>query len=273
MKRVWFVVALAGLITSGCKKDKATSDEDLQPAKVVREGEPPAVPHGGPGAVHGAPHGAQGGNTTAPAQGGIKGPVLETMNSGGYTYVRVQNNGKDVWAAGPETVVKVGDQVSFAPEMPMENFPSPTLKRTFPLIYFVSSLGAVSGDGTAAAMPVPEAAASPDGGVKAEAIVDIPKAEGGKRVAEVFAEKATLSGKEVIIRGKVTKFNAGIMGRNWIHIEDGSGVKGSNDLTVTTDEMTEVGSIIVITGTVATDKDFGAGYAYGVIVENAKLSK
>ncbi len=267
MKRIWFVVALFGLVSSGCRKEKANSDDDLQPAKVVRADHPAAAataPHGHPGA---APAAAQ----AVPSQGAISGAVLETMNSGGYTYVRVNNNGTDVWAAGPSTALKVGDKVSFAPEMPMSDFASPTLKRSFSLIYFVSSLGAVSGDGSAATPTSP-------GDAKGTApetakIGDIPLAQGGKRVAEVFAEKDALSGKTVSIRGTVVKFNAGIMGRNWIHIQDGSGVKGQNDLTVTTDAMTEVGATVVITGVVAINKDFGAGYAYDVIIEEAKLSK
>jgi hypothetical protein len=73
----------------------------------------------------------------------------------------------------------------------------------------------------------------------------------------------------------VVKFSAGIMGRDWVHLRDGSGAqdKGTNDITVTTGDQAAVGDVVVAKGVVRTDKDFGAGYAYPVIVEDAKLSK
>jgi hypothetical protein len=106
--------------------------------------------------------------------------------------------------------------------------------------------------------------------------VKVPKASGAdaRTVAEVFAQRAALKEKPVTIRGKVVKYNEGIMGRNWVHLRDGTGTSGKdNDITVTTDDRTAVGDVIVVKGTVRVDKDFGAGYAYPVIVEDAKVSK
>ena len=96
---------------------------------------------------------------------------------------------------------------------------------------------------------------------------------GGVSVADVFAKKAALSGKTVTVRGKVVKFNGGIMDRNWLHIQDGSGKADAhdNDLTITTDDAASVGDVVTVTGIVGTNKDFGAGYAYDVIVEKASL--
>ncbi len=103
----------------------------------------------------------------------------------------------------------------------------------------------------------------------------IPKAEGeeGRTVAEVHAQKAELSGKPVSVRGKVVKFNAAILGTNWVHLQDGSGSAGSgdNDLTAQIAGTVEVGQVVTIRGTVATDKDFGAGYSYPVIVQDGAV--
>ena len=73
------------------------------------------------------------------------------------------------------------------------------------------------------------------------------------------------------MRGKVVKFSPEIMGKNWIHLQDGTGKEGTNDLTVTTKMMAKVGDTVVISGAVATDKDFGYGYKYGVIIEDADV--
>jgi hypothetical protein len=100
----------------------------------------------------------------------------------------------------------------------------------------------------------------------------IAKAEGGKTVAEVFAEKDALAGQPVTVRGKVVKVNAGIMGKNWLHVRDGSGAEGTNDLTVTTaGTLPAVGDTVVVTGPVTLNKDFGMGYTYDVIVEDAAV--
>jgi len=92
------------------------------------------------------------------------------------------------------------------------------------------------------------------------------------KVEDLYAKKSDLSGKTVTIKGKVVKFTAGIMGKNWIHVQDGSGGPGTNDITVTTDGFAEVDNNVTITGVLSTDKDFGYGYKYGVIIEDAKVS-
>lgn len=115
-------------------------------------------------------------------------------------------------------------------------------------------------------------APSPAAAAEAPAAEPIPKAEGeeGRTVAEVYAQKAELSGKPVVVRGKVVKFNAAILGTNWVHLQDGSGSAASsdNDLTAQIAGTVEVGQVVSIRGTVATDKDFGAGYSYPVIVQD-----
>jgi predicted small lipoprotein YifL len=102
----------------------------------------------------------------------------------------------------------------------------------------------------------------------------VAKAEGGQTVAEVYEQKAALAGTKVTVRGKVVKTNPGIMGKDWLHVRDGSGAEGTNDLTVTTGSkpLPEIGDVVVIVGTVALDKDFGMGYQYPVIVEDATVT-
>ena len=102
----------------------------------------------------------------------------------------------------------------------------------------------------------------------------IAKAEGGKTIQEIFDEKTALAGNKVTVRGKAVKVNAGIMGKNWVHIRDGSGTNGDNDLTVTTasPNVPDVGDLVLVTGTVALDQDFGMGYQYAVILQDAEIT-
>ena len=63
------------------------------------------------------------------------------------------------------------------------------------------------------------------------------------------------------------------MGKNWIHIQDGSGDSNNFDLTITTQDQAKVGDVVTFEGTIGTKKDFGYGYLYEVIMEDAKLLK
>jgi hypothetical protein len=104
-------------------------------------------------------------------------------------------------------------------------------------------------------------------------LLSVEKAAGGKTIAEVWAGKAAMHDSEVAIRGQVVKFLPSIMGKNWLHLGEGSGshAKGDDDITVTTQNVAKVGNVVTVTGTLRLDKDFGAGYRYPVIVEDAKI--
>ncbi len=103
--------------------------------------------------------------------------------------------------------------------------------------------------------------------------VDVKPAEQGITIAELLADKQKYAGKTIRIKGKVTKFNAKIMNRNWIHIQDGTEYAGKFDLTATTDIEAIVGETLTLEGTITLDKDFGYGYSYEVLMEDAKPIK
>lgn len=210
-----------------------------------------------------------------PAAESVAGVVAETMDAGGYTYVRLSTADRgEVWAAASQFDVRVGDRVVVAVDMPMENFHSDTLNRDFPLIYFASSIGpeGAAPKGAQVMPPGHPPTGTPRAAVErpAEAIAPPP---GGTAIADVWANRQALAGKAVTVRGKVMKFNAGIMGRNWVHLQDGTGndKDGTHDLTVTTDAEVKPGDLVTLRGTLALDKDFTAGYRYAIILEGATI--
>jgi len=209
---------------------------------------------------------------------GLSGKVVETMDSGGYTYAKLDVGGKPVWVAGPRTPIKVGQTVLAAKGTPMTNFRSSTLNRTFATIHFVPAFGrppgTAGGHAPGNTTGSPHAKAPANGSKTTTAPgKPIAPAAGGKTVAGLFAEKATLAGKKVVVRGKVVKFSARIMGRNWIHLRDGTGKRGTNDITITTKDSAAVGDVVTVSGTAATNKNFGGGYQYELIIENATVTK
>jgi hypothetical protein len=209
--------------------------------------------------------------------GMVRGTVLETMNSGGYTYVFMDTGQDQRWIAALETTVKVGDVVQTDQGMAMNGFTSKTLNRTFNVVYFVGGLQNLSGGSQPQAQTsgeLPTGHPEISGGTETAAIAEITAFEEGKDIAYVYANKDAIAGEPITLRGKVVKYNPGILGWNFIHIQDGSGDAGagSNDLIVTSKSEAAVGDVVVLSGTIVLDKDFGAGYSYPVLLEDASVT-
>lgn len=201
----------------------------------------------------------------------LKGEVLEIKEVESYTYLRLKTQGGETWAAVAKTPVAKGAQVVIENPMVMRDFQSRSLNRTFPEIVFGSLAG--TGHGVAGADM-----ARAHAGLAGQADmgkIKVAKATGPNAytVAEIVTGKARLKDKPVVVRAQVVKFNPEIMGRNWLHVRDGSGsaAAGSNDLLVTSQGRAKVGDVVTVKGIVRADKDFGAGYAYQVLVEDATL--
>ena len=235
-------------------------------------------------------------NSQAPADTGMEAPakvnvlsgkVEETMNSGGYTYILLDKEGEKIWVAVPETQISEGEEVVLEPGMEMVNFTSSTLNRTFERI--ILSAGPVSEKGESVEknmemphvdLPMGMLKAPASGGMGVSTPIDdvkVEKATGqdAYTIAEIYEKKTDLCNNKVIVQGKVVKVLPKIMGKNWIHLQDGSGdeKKGNYDLVVTSQDIPSVGDVITVNGTLYTDKDFGAGYKYNVIVEEASITK
>jgi hypothetical protein len=188
--------------------------------------------------------------------GMVRGTVLETMNSGGYTYAFMDTGQDQRWVAALEMPVTVGDVVQTDEGMAMSGFTSKTLNRTFNVVYFVSTLQNLSGGSPPSAQAsgeMPQGHPDISAGAATTAVAAIEAYEEGKDIAYVYANKDELAGQPLTLRGKVVKYNPGILGWNFIHIQDGSGdaAAGSNDLIVTTKADTAVGETIVLSGTIA----------------------
>jgi hypothetical protein len=278
-KDILIVGLTAALLACSGKEQTTTPVTQTKPAQqaaipAVTQSLPPGLPPGHP-PIDAVKQQAAPTPAPPPSAGRITGRILETMNAGGYTYMRLGTSNGDVWTAVLETKVKKGATVTVEPQMVAEKFQSNTLNRTFDKLIM----------GMLAEAPSKEAPANPANpmGTALQHMtsaanigdVNVEKVEGGRTIAETWAKRNELKDKPVVIRGKVVKFLGGIMGKNWIHLRDGSGsrAEGNDDITVTTEAVAKVGDVVTISGTVRVDKDFGAGYLYPVIVEDAKLQK
>jgi hypothetical protein len=189
--------------------------------------------------------------------------AVESMNASNYTYINVEENGKKFWIAVPQMEVKKGETLYFSKSMEMKNFKSETLNRSFESVLFVDDISRQPIVQKVMQHPIPTTAK--------EEKVKVQKLKDGKSIAEIFNGMNNLNGKDVKVRGKVMKFNPGIMGTNWIHIQDGTASNNDYDLLVTSDTPVQLGQIIVAEGKLVTNKDFGSGYSYKALIENAKV--
>ncbi|MGI9530049.1 GW dipeptide domain-containing protein [Lutimonas sp.] len=195
--------------------------------------------------------------------------INEIQQTSGYTYLLVQNGGKEFWMAVAKMDAKVGEKIYFVDAMEMQNFESKELGRVFESIVFVDKVSKKPIDASSAkeAFIAKKKEAN-------KALLDSIKLDpvaGGQQIGELFEKSADYNTKKVKVRGQVVKVNADIMDRNWVHLVDGTEGLGKSDMTFTTQELVKVGDTVVLEGVLALDREFGAGYTYPVIVEEAVL--
>lgn len=192
--------------------------------------------------------------------------VKEVIQTSNYTYLLVKENGTEKWIAVDKMEANPGETYYYTGSFEMTDFESKELERTFASIYFIEKLGSSPEIFVEKPVMDPHSTGRP----KVDQLeITVEPVEGGITIAELYSGKDSYAGKKVKITGQVTKFNEAIMKKNWIHLQDGTNFSGKYDLTATTESVTEVGDIITIEGTLSLDKDFGYGYAYEVLVEDA----
>ncbi|MFV0376095.1 MAG: hypothetical protein ACK5JD_02195 [Mangrovibacterium sp.] len=194
--------------------------------------------------------------------------VQRALQANAYTYLFVAEGSQQYWVAVDKMEPQTGKTYYYADAMEMNNFRSTDLDTTFAQVFFVQKI-ADNKDAVAPEMAGHPHAKTGRKEVAQDQTASVAPAQGGITIAQLFAQKANYAGKQVIVSGKVVKVNNGIMDRNWVHLQDGTNANGAFDLTFTTDATVAPGDIVTFEGTVALDKDFGAGYFYDVIVEGA----
>jgi hypothetical protein len=205
---------------------------------------------------------------------GHKVTVVDVLQANSYTYLQVEENGAAYWMAVLKMDAEKGQTLYYPGGMMMSNFQSKDLDRTFEQILFVSEISASPNApqmsmGTQMMGGNPHTQAS--AGTSEISNIKVEPAVGGITIAQLYEGKASFAGKTVKIRGQVTKYNPAIMGKNWVHLQDGTGSESNNDITITTDAEVAMGHTVTFEGVIVLDKDFGAGYRYNVIMEQARL--
>jgi len=203
--------------------------------------------------------------------------VQEVLHAKEYSYIRVLENGTEKWVAAPTTAVEIGGTYYYGKSMEMKNFESKDLNRAFETIYFIEKISTSEEDAKLplAANPHPVSAVNTNATApptdKKEVVIEA--TEGTITIAELYANKEKYNNTVVQLKGKVTKFNPAIMNMNWLHIQDGTDFNGNFDITATTLGEVQLEDIVTIEGKVILDKDFGAGYLYAVLIEDATVTK
>ncbi len=192
--------------------------------------------------------------------------VLEVLQTNNYTYLKVREDKEEYWMAIVSAEISTGDVLYYSKAMEMKDFKSRELDRTFPSVLFVDDASPTP-PGMEQKAPAARTGGKPS--IERESGININPPAGGITIADLFKSPGNYSEKTVTIRGKVVKFNPEIMHKNWVHIQDGTEFGGKYDLTVTTSSLVEVGQTVTFTGKIYLNRDFGSGYYYDVIMEEA----
>jgi len=212
---------------------------------------------------------AVGCNSSSESNGLTTVKVIEVEQVANYTYLLVKTKGPEYWIAVPTMVAEPGDTYQYQGGMLMEDFESKELNRTFDKVLFLEALYSES---AGAQQQIQEV--TPGSQVSEEkSDVKVESVEGAVSIGELFSNPGSYEGKSIKIKGEVTKFNAAIMDRNWVHLQDGTEANGKFDLTATSAESFTVGSVVTVEGVVTLNQDFGYGYSYEILLENTTQVK
>jgi len=177
-----------------------------------------------------------------------------------YLYLLVQENNDEFWIAVRKMEINIGETYFYYGGLLKTNFKSNEYDKVFDKIYLVTSL--VKSDHgnhiNEKKLDIKD--------IKIAKTKSIPEIKGSIKISELVRNQKELEGKTVQISGICSKTNPNIMGRNWIHVKDGS--LDDYDLVITSSTYVKEGTQITIKGVVALNKDFGAGYMYKLILEN-----
>ena len=228
-------------------------------------------------------------NSTSDMSGGIhKIVVQQVIQTSQYTYLRVKENEKENWLALPGMDAKAGEVYYYTGGLVMANFKSKELDRTFDQVVFLQKVSTSPTEATDTAiantMPAIGDTSNAYNQAKNDSYkksvtaqekkdVKVQTVKGGISIAELYAQNKKFAGKSVKICGQVTKYTPSVMGKNWIHIQDGTEHDGKYDLTITSATEVSVGDVVTFEGAISLDKDLGYGYFFEVIMENATLHK
>jgi len=194
--------------------------------------------------------------------------VDEILNTSKYTYLNVTEDGKKFWIAIPKKDVEKGGTYYYRGGLKKTNFKSAEYDKVFETLYLVSDVSKDPGmNDLSSGNPHSntESTATTDNNTK----IDPPP--GGITISELYANRKKYEGQTVKVKGRCIKLNNMIMNRNWIHLQDGSSSDKNLDLTVTTTDVVSLDEIVAFEGKITLNKDFGAGYKYEIIMEEAHL--
>ncbi len=196
--------------------------------------------------------------------------VEEKLEADKYTYLNVSENGEKYWIAVSKMPVEIGETYYYRGGLMKKNFFSKEHNRMFETVYLVSDIRKQPAASAAGGTAVDQALNRIQGNAVVDAgPINVKPAQGAVKLVDLFANMEKYNGKVIKVTGKCVKINPNIMGRNWIHMQDGTGE--NLDLTITTSENIPLGHVVTVEGTIALNKDFGAGYYYDIIMEGAVL--
>jgi hypothetical protein len=206
--------------------------------------------------------------------------VKEVEQVGNYTYLLVKGKGPEYWVAVTSMEAAAGETYYYQGGLLMEDFRSQELDRTFESVLFLDAIYPGTPPNSNVNVSQVSGGDQPLAGAKQgdtpgsrtvveKSDVKVESVEGAITIAELFADPGAYEGKKIRVTGMVVKFNPQIMDRNWVHLQDGTEHEGRFDLTATSFENFESGHTVTLEGILALNRDFGYGYSYELLLENA----
>lgn len=203
--------------------------------------------------------------------------VVDAIDAGIYTYVRLNENGKVFWAAINSRPIEIGQSYTYSDATMMLDFESKQLGRTFDTVMFIQHFDIAKSmeSGNMHAGEFKKSDPHSHTKTRQQEEIEVSAPGEGYTIQNVYDQGKALAGQQITVRGEVVKISQNIMKRHWIHIQDGSRSGNNYDLTITTSKPIDfkVGDVLTFSGVLSVDKDFGSGYFYTAIMEQASWTR
>jgi hypothetical protein len=207
---------------------------------------------------------------SAPTERLMQGKIQEIAKAGAYTYLRLDVGGEEIWAAGPlPDGLEVGSVVIAPAGTEMTDFESRALGRSFSRLFLIAWARQLAAPGNGDPPPNKTSASALASRVPMKRI-DAPRH--GLSIKEICDRRTELDGTKVKLRAVVVKVSRGIEGKNWAHLQDGTGNEDHYDLVITTDKDLEVGEFVEVEGVLSVDARTDVGYRYSVLLHDPSVS-
>ncbi|QBA64549.1 hypothetical protein [Muriicola soli] len=192
--------------------------------------------------------------------------ILQYTPGTKYLYAEVREGDRTYWIATQKQTIVEGSTYLYNEALLKTHFESKEQNRVYDTLYMITALISKDHGMPSDSYPKSEKINTSENTLEKKGKEQLENAPSAGKVSlsDLFANPERYEGKIIQISGTCSKVSTEILGRNWVHVDDG---KSGKELVVTLQEVVEKGETLTIEGIVQLNVDLGSGYTYDILLE------